>query len=439
MALAQGEMGIIPKEAAEEIAAKANLSNVNPEEVAKKRRQTNKQMTVITKCLENACSSETGQYIHYGATTQNVQQTAMTLILRKAHARIETQVADLLDLMSSIAHDNADAVCLARTNEQAALPITFGFRVGAWIEELIRQVERFQLAKTHAMLLVFGGAVGAYHAWGESGPELVNRIGKKLGLRPVAMPSRSAQDHLGNYVTALAMYAAVCGKIAREVLRLQANEIGELGEVQSADVVGSSTMPQKVNPKKSTDTMSVASQLKSMALLSGAEMCELSPQDGGTVAIGLAYSVMEQTVPLASELTALLTLTMESLHVDRERMKANVEACGQECAAENLLLHLTRKSPLGRSAMYTAVKHAIKAAHAKGITVAQACEADEVISPLVTAEELSELLNPTKYIGLSVDLARQASEMATDAAARLRKSQPPRDAPGPNDALQDAL
>lgn len=431
MAMAQGELGIIPKAAAAEIASKANLDDINPAEIEVERCRSNKQMTVLTKALERIVSPDAAPYIHYGATTQNIQQTALTLILRKAHARLEEQLADLLDEMSVIASDNADAVCLARTNEQAALPITFGFRVGAWIEELTRQVERFELAKTQAMLLTFGGAVGAYHAWGDAGEELALRVGRKLGLRPVTVPSRAAQDHLGNYVSALAMYAALCGKIAREILRLQANEIGELGETQSEDVVGSSTMPHKVNPKKAPDTIFIASQLKSLALVAGAEMCELSPQDGGTIAFGLAYSAMEQVVPLASELTAMLILTMRCLWPNRERMKANVQACGEEVCTENLLHHLTRKSSEGRSAMYKAVKEAVKAAHKSGISIAQACVADDRIAQHVTAEELEHILDPVKYVGKSPELARKAAVMAKETAEKLREMKSPGNEVGP--------
>ena len=220
----------------------------------------------LVHALAEACSGDAGGYVHWGGTTQNIILTGRVLQMRKMHQALQFQLAGCLDAMAKLADEGAYMVMAGRTNGQHALPITFGFKVAGWIEEFVRYEARFREAEARLFSLVFGGAIGAMQAFGPEGPALADKLGEKLGLNPVLAPTRAMVDHFVEYIMLLALFGTSCSKIARELYRLMSDEIGEVIEELGEGVRGSSTMPQKINPKLSIALIAQTSSLRAFVL-----------------------------------------------------------------------------------------------------------------------------------------------------------------------------
>jgi 3-carboxy-cis,cis-muconate cycloisomerase len=265
LALAQAELGLVPDDAAKEIAAKANLATISEKALIADIERTQAPVLSLVHTLAAACSEHAGGYLHWGATTQNIILTGQVLQVRRAHVALLSQLADSLNILADLADTEAYTVMAGRTNRQHALPITFRFKVAAWIEEFIRFDTRLREGEARLFSLVFGGAIGAMQAFSEHGPELVKRLGTKLSLNPVLVPSRTTVDHFVEYLLNLIQLGTTCGKVSKELYQLMSEEFGEASEHLNASVRGSSTLPQKVNPKLAVALIAQSAQLRGYA------------------------------------------------------------------------------------------------------------------------------------------------------------------------------
>ena len=180
--------------------------------------------------------------MHWGATTQNIMQTGDVLVLRDAHRRLLDLLAGVLGAAADLAERGADMVMAGRTHGQHAVPITFGFKVAVWIDELARHVTRLRLAADHAF--VGDDRRGGRHVrvTRVRGPTVQAGVAQRLGLRPMTVPARSIADPFAEYVCALGMLASTSGKIAHEVFLLMKTEVAEVREPAPPATVGSSTI-----------------------------------------------------------------------------------------------------------------------------------------------------------------------------------------------------
>ena len=239
LAETQAELGIIPADAATQIRTRATLDVIGEDALAADIRRTRAPIVSLVRLLATACAGEAGGFVHWGATTQNVMQTGRVLLMRRAHDALMQRVARILDLLAELAEAHAETVTVARTNIRHALPITFGFKAAAWIEEYLRHAERFTESAPRVFRAQWGGAVGAMHAVGERGPELNRRLAARLGLGCFTVPSRAALDTFAEYILLLSLFAATCGKIARDFYLMMADEFGEASEELGEGVIGS--------------------------------------------------------------------------------------------------------------------------------------------------------------------------------------------------------
>ena len=149
-----------------------------------------------------------------------------------------------------------------RTHGQHAVPATFGYKIAVWIDELIRHTERFRQAAPRLFVAMLGGGAGTYASLGQNGPLVQQGIGRLLGFGSMTVPSRAIGDHLAENVLLLGLLAATCGKIGREIYTLMKTEFAEVEEPVPPGTVGSSTMPQKRNPKLCQDVIAAAAEIR---------------------------------------------------------------------------------------------------------------------------------------------------------------------------------
>jgi 3-carboxy-cis,cis-muconate cycloisomerase len=262
LAQAQAELAIIPQAAAREITRKAHLKHLDLAAVRAGLAKTGHPLVPLVWELDRACEGDAGGYVHWGATTQNVTQTGQLLQVRRAHDIFLRQLARILTALADLAERTKDAVLPGRTHGQHAVPATFGFKVAVWIDELCRHVERLRGCEPRVFVAMLGGGAGTLASLGEAGLATQEKMAATLGMRAMLVPARTIGDHQAEYVTLLGMLAATCSKIGREVYTLMKQEFGEVEEPVPPGTVGSSTMPQKRNPKLSQDIIAAAAQIR---------------------------------------------------------------------------------------------------------------------------------------------------------------------------------
>ena len=249
LAKAEAELGIIPRAAAEEIERKAKVELLNEANVLEGLRRTAHPLVPLVWELSAICEGDAGGYVHWGATTQNITQTGEVLLLREVHHIILAQLRQILGAMAVLARRTRDFAIPGRTHGQHAVPVTFGYKVAVWIDETLRHVERLRGLESRVFTCMLGGAAGTFASFGDQGFEVQRRTAEHLDLKPMTIPSRAIGDHYGEYVSVLGLLAATCHKIGAEVYELMKDEFGEVEEPVPDGTVGSSTMPQKRNPK----------------------------------------------------------------------------------------------------------------------------------------------------------------------------------------------
>jgi 3-carboxy-cis,cis-muconate cycloisomerase len=415
LAETQAELGMIPADAAVEIGRKANFEHVDAIELEADIARTRAPIVSIVRALARACEGDAGGYVHWGATTQNVILTARSLLMRKAHDAFMTKLGDVLFKLADLADASADMLTAGRTNFRQGLPITFGLKAAGWIEEFLRHQQRFEGAESRVFACLWGGALGAMHTYGEQGAELNRRLSARLGLTPLAVPSRAGTDYIAEYFMLLALFSATCSKIARDLYILMADEIGEVYESQGDEVIGSSTMPNKVNPKVVVGVIALAARLRAMTPLA---LEAMQPTHEGDAANNqMMYTLIDQACPLAYELVCAMDELLICLKLAPENMRRNVASSGQTMAAENAMMVLA--PAFGRTQAYERVKHAIADAGQRGIPLADLLLEDASVRGAVDEAALRAALDPAAYTGCSAEMARNMAVAARSSATAL--------------------
>ncbi len=417
LAEVQAGLGIIPGAAALEIRHKANFDAIDESALAADMARTRAPILSLARALGKACTGDAGGYVHWGATTQNVLQTGRTLLMRRAHDAFMVRLGDLLDKLATLADCSADMLTAGRTNHRHALPITFGLKIAGWIEELLRHRDRLTGAEPRVFLSLWGGAIGAMHAFGEHGPEINRRLSQRLGLQPMTVPTRAGTDHVAEYVLLLALFSASCSKIAREFYILMSDEISEVYEDLGDEVVGSSTMPHKVNSKVAVQVIAVAARLRSQVPLA---LEAMQPTHEGDVANNqMLYGLMDSICPMAYELIEEINALLDCIRLVPERMRQNLEISGPFIAAENLMMVLA--PAIGRSHAHDVLHHAIAEASASGASLTDLLLKDDQVRNTVGEPALRAALDPANYTGRSAIMAREMAASARVAAGELRQ------------------
>lgn len=416
LAQTQAEMGIIPEKVAGQIKKNANFDTIDAEALTKDIKRTRAPIVSLVSALAKACGSEGGAYVHWGATTQNVMQTGRILQMKKAHNALKSRMANIFASLGNLATSEAETLIAGRTNNRHALPVTFGFKVAAWIEEFLRHEERLVNAEKRVFSSSWGGAMGAMHAIGDKGPELNRRLSEHLGLTHVDVPSRAATDHVTEYIMLLALLGSTCSKIARELYTLMSDELAEVYEDLGQGVVGSSTMPQKVNSKVAVRVIALGARLRAQVPLA---LEAMQPTHEGDAANNMMlYNVIDQTCPLAYEMISSMDELLDCIKLRPKQMRKNLDLSGQFIVAENAMMCLAPM--IGRTSAHDIVHHAVEEAIKTSKTLVEVLMTDKQVSQVITSGDLLLALSPENYTGQSTQMAHQMSKAAHDAVLRLQ-------------------
>jgi adenylosuccinate lyase len=287
--------------------------------------------------------------------------------------------------------------------------------VAVWIDELIRHVERLRQAAPRLFVAMLGGGAGTFASLGANGPKVQAGIGRLLGFGSMTVPSRAIGDHLAENVSLLGLLAATCGKIGREIYTLMKTEFGEVEEPVPPGTVGSSTMPQKRNPKLCQDIIAAAAEVRAQVPLALEAMMTEHEADRTT---SLMMDTAESRASIATgDMLGRLAEVMRGLRLDPARMRANLDLGGGLIMAEAVMLELG--ATIGRQHAHDAVYDAAQAAFVEGRPFGELLAADPRVTAHMTREQIAGLLDPTGYTGLCAQMAREGAARGRAMAGEL--------------------
>jgi len=415
LAHAQAELGIIPAEAAEAIGRAARLALLDRARIDEGFARTGHTIVPLVWELSRVVGEPYGGWVHWGATTQNITQTGDLLVLRQAHRIFLKLIGDALLAAADLAEKGADMPIAGRTHGQHAVPATFGYKPAVWIDELIRHSERFRQAAPRIFVAMLGGGAGTFASLGSQGPAVQAGLARELGMGSMAVPSRALGDHLAENICLLGMLAATCAKIGREIYTLMKTEFGEVEEPVPPGTVGSSTMPQKRNPKLCQDIMAAAAEVRS-AVPVALEAMQTEHEADRTTSLMMDAAEARASIATGDTLSRLVEV-LRGLRLDPERMRKNLDLGGGLIMAEAVMLNLGKT--IGRQHAHDVVYEAAQDAFVQGKPFGSLLAADKRVAAHLKPQEIEALLDPAGYTGLCATIARDAAARARTAAAEI--------------------
>ena len=353
----------------------------------------------MVKALSEVCG-EAGRYVHFGATSSDILDTATGLQLKQALDILDAKLEGFLAVLLNRAEETKHLVCIARTHGQHALPMTYGLRFAVWAEEIARHRLRISEIRPRAAVGKLTGAVGTLASLGKDGLRVQAEMMRRLGLSDAGLTTQViARDRYAEYIFLLANIASTLEKIAVAVRSLQRTEIGEVSEPFGKNQVGSSTMPHKRNPVKCEQVCGLSRIIRGMvepALLNNTLWDERD----------LTNSASERiTFPEASVLTdhclKVMTAVISGLEIHEDAVKRNLDLLQGVNLAESVMLELTRRG-MPRQDAHEIIRRASLQALDERRPLAEILSAVPGVAELLPAEEIAGFFTAESYLGLSV-------------------------------------
>jgi 3-carboxy-cis,cis-muconate cycloisomerase len=395
LARAQAGVGLVPQQIAEKITAAARLDKIDIARVIASVRTVGYPVVGLVNELRAASGEDAARYIHLGATTQDIMDTAMVLQIRTASALLRRDLLAVARALAARAREFRDTPMAGRTHLQQAVPITFGLKCAVWAAPLARSVERLDQAIERCSCVQFGGAAGTLAALGDHGIEVMNALATELGLGVPPAPWHVARDGFAEIAAVLGIICGSLAKFALDSTLLAQTEVGEVAEGGGAERGGSSTMPQKRNPIASEYIIAAARTVHALVpVMLGALVQEHERATGGWQSERLVFA---QTFVLTAGALAHARAVAEEMTVDAARMRANLDAGGGLIMAEAIATALT--PALGRAAAHEAVERACKRAIEESKPLRDVVMADPDIRSRLSESEIRRVTDPSSYLG----------------------------------------
>tara|TARA_B100000401_G_scaffold177828_1_gene119476 strand:+ start:476 stop:1792 length:1317 start_codon:yes stop_codon:yes gene_type:complete len=401
LAKAQAKQNIIPEAAAHTISQMAQISNLNMDNINQSLDKTGHPLVPLIWELDRVCGPDAGGYIHWGATTQNITQTGKLLLVKQFHQLFLEKILKLLSVLSELALNTKHYALPGRTHGQHAVPATFGYKVAVWIDEIIRHYYRFKNCEDRVFVTMLGGGAGTMASVGMEGLETQKLMAEELGFTSMSMPARTIGDHLTEYILNLAMFAATSSKMAREIYTLMKQEFGEVEEPVPDGAVGSSTMPQKRNPRNCQDIVAWAAELRTMVPMS-LEAMQTEHEADKTTSMMINVAI-DRSCELADKIVSSSIYIFTDLKVFPDRMRKNLDLSGGLIMSEQIMLELGKK--LGRQRAHDVVYDAAQHSAKTGVDFISALNEQQEITQNFKSDEINSMLDPEQYLGLCVYFA----------------------------------
>lgn len=341
LAHVQARLGLIPAAAGKQIAETAQTLQVDWPRLQDATEQSGFPIIELVSQLRKAADNEAANYVHWGATTQDIMDTALILQLRDALALFESKLELVIRNLAKLAEQHRHTLMAGRTHSQQALPITFGLKVAGWLAPLLRHQERLYQLKDRLLVVEFGGAAGTLAALGDQGLAVMEALAAELQLSVPPMPWHTQRDSLAELAGWLSLLSGSLAKMAQDIILMAQSEVSELNESADRSRGGSSTMPQKSNPIVSE--LIVAAARANATLLSSMHHALIQEHERATHGWQLEWLTLPQMVAHSATALNKALFLSEQLAVDVERMCENVEASHGLMLAEAVSFALADK------------------------------------------------------------------------------------------------
>lgn len=398
LAYAHAETGTIPKEAAKRLQKVADSGKVTPERVKAIEAEIKHDLMAVVKAMTEVAGPEDGKFIHLGATSYDIIDTANALQFRDALGHVRDGLRRLRDALLQQADTHRHTTMLGRTHGQSAVPITFGLKMAVYASEVGRHLERLAEVEARVAVGMMSGATGSMAAFRGKGIEVQAAVCRKLGLRPVTASTQIIQrDRYIELFSLLANVATSLEKFATEVRTLQRTEIGEVAEgFDAKKQVGSSTMPHKQNPITSEQVSGLARLVRSMVLPVWENAIQWNERD-------LANSAPERFLHphafiLLDHILHQMAKVFSELRVFPDRMLENMERAQGLMMAESVMIALTEKG-VGRQEAHEMAREAAMRAIQGRTHYRDALLADKAIAKALGKKGIADAVDPSKYVG----------------------------------------
>ncbi len=396
LAKAEARCGVIPADAADEIAKRTDVSALDFDLLRQETDIVGYPILPLVHQMVKQCG-DAGRYVHWGATTQDIMDTAVILQVRAGLEIIEADITALRGILAGLSKRYRDTPMAGRTHLQQALPVTFGYKTAIWLAMFDRHAERLVQLKPRVLVGQFAGAAGTLASLGDKGFEVQKALCEELGLGVPVSTWHVARDGLAEAVNFLAVVTGSLGKIALDIMMMASTEFGEVYEPFVKGRGASSTMPQKRNPISSELMLAAAKGVR---------------QHAGLMLDAMVQDFERATGPWHAEWMAIpesFVLTAGSLHqakfalggliVDEKKMAENLDISRGLIVAEAVMMGLA--PDLGRQEAHDVVYDACRVANEKGMTLADALSADPRVSARIDRATIDRLTSPRNYLGLA--------------------------------------
>ena len=409
LALAHAEVGNIPRKDAEKIAKMATTEHIKLDRVKAIEKDIKHDVAALVRALAEACGPS-GAYVHLGATSYDIVDTANSLQLKDAMGILEKKLTCLKNVLQEKTIRYKDTVMMGRTHGQHALPITLGFKFAVWTSEVSRHIGRLQDCRDRVLVGKMSGAVGTQAGLGEHAPRIQELVMKRLGIRAAEISTQIVQrDRYAEFVCLLALTASSLENFATEIRELQRPEIGEVSESFEAEKqVGSSTMPHKRNPETCERICGLARIVRSLAVPAMENVVTWHERD--LTQSSAERFIFPEACILTDYLLDLMTSVIANLRVDEQRMLLNTQLTQGRAMSEAVMMALAKKGVDRQEAhellRKLTIKSEVEKRHFREVLLE-----DKFVCAKLSEKEMDEALDPKNYLGTAVkqteDIVRQ--------------------------------
>lgn len=396
---AEASAGLVPVSAASAI--EKTLRLVKWERVSEIEKEINHDTMAIVKAISEQCGEDAGKWVHFGATSNDILDTATSLQFKEAVNIFEMRILGLLSVLTDLAQYHRKTVCCGRTHGQIGVPTTYGLRFAIWVSEIDRHMDRLQQLKPRLLVGQMTGAVGTQAAFGKKGIEIQKKTMEYLGLGCVDVSNQLIQrDRHAEFVMWMAGVATTLDKIGIEIRSLQRSEIGEVEEGFGKKQVGSSTMPHKRNPVKAEQMCGLARIVRSFV---EASLQNNTLWDERDLTNSSAERILfPETCILTDHIINLGITVLNHLSFDYENIRRNLNLLNGLNMGEAIMIELTLKG-VGRQEAHEIVRRLAMKAHDEKKHFKDVLIKSSEISEILSLQEIEELTDPQKYIGTAVE------------------------------------
>lgn len=412
LAKAEARVGVIPSEAADIIAKESTIDRIDFEHMRHETDIVGYPILPLVHQLVGMCG-EAGRYVHWGATTQDIMDTAVALQVRDALEIVAEDVRALRTILADLALKHRDTPMAGRTHLQQALPITFGYKAAIWLAMFDRHQQRLSELRPRVAVVGFGGAAGTLASLGDKGFEVQRALAEELNLGVPATTWHVARDGFAEAINLLALITGSLGKIALDIMIMASTEFGEVYEPFVKGRGASSTMPQKRNPISSELMLAASKAVR---------------QHAGLMVDAMVQDFERATGPWHAEWIAIpesFILTAGALHqarfalggliVDTQRMKVNLGISKGLIVAEAVMMGMAPF--IGRQQAHDIVYDACRSANENGCSLADALAAMPEVTKHFDRVTIDRLTDPENYLGLAPQMVDQAIKLSSEIKA----------------------